>query len=216
MNSNDRMTDFIDYLSWKLPDYLYEVYDQAVDNKVPVIRKSTQSLLKTILYMKKPVSVLEIGTAIGFSSMLISEYVGEETKITTIEMIEKRIEEAKANFIKYKKKDRIELLEGDAGVILEKLSEEEIKFDFIFLDAAQAQYSSYLKNILKLMEKDAILISDNILCNSDIIESRFTVNRRDRTVHKRMREYLYEITHNPYLSSTILPIGDGLCLSVKI
>ncbi|MCR5625549.1 MAG: O-methyltransferase [Lachnospiraceae bacterium] len=215
MNVDERTIDYIDYLSWSLPEYLNKIYEDAMAAKVPVIRKSSQSFLKTMLTIKKPVEILEVGTAIGFSSMFMSEYMPEGAHITTIELIEARIKEARENFKRFEKEDKIKLIEGDAGEVLKKLSGEEERFDFIFLDAAQAQYISYLPYIIKLMKPEAVLITDNVMHDGDIVNLRYYVNRRDRTVHSRMREYLYEITHSNELTTTILPIGDGMSLSVR-
>jgi len=211
---NERTNEYIDYLTWTLPEYLQEVYENAVAAKVPVLRKPAQSFLKVILTEKKPENILEIGTAVGFSAMLISEYVPETAHITTLELIEERIKEAKKNFKANGKESMISLIEGDAGVSLEKLKEENRKFDFILLDAAQAQYIAYLPNLLALMNDGAILVTDNVLHNGDIIRPRFSVNRRDRTVHGRMRDYLIEISTNEHLQTSILPIGDGMSVSV--
>jgi len=169
-----------------------------------------QSLLKFLLKFTKPKSILEVGTAIGFSALLMSEYAPGDCHITTIEKYEKRIPIAKENFRKAGREDRITLLEGDATEILR-----EGTYDVIFMDAAKGQYIHFLPDILRLLAPGGLLISDNVLQDGDIIESRFAVTRRNRTIHARMREYLYELKHHPELETVILPVGDGVTLSTK-
>ena len=162
--------------------------------------------------MKKPVRVLEVGTAIGFSALLMCEYLPENGHITTIEKYEKRIPIARENFKRAGKEDRITLIEGDALEVMRSL---EGPFDFIFMDAAKGQYIHYMPEAIRLLSKDGVLMSDNVLQDGDIIESRFAVERRNRTIHSRMREYLYELKHNDQLQTSIIPLGDGVALSVK-
>ena len=162
--------------------------------------------------MNKPRQILEVGTAIGFSALLMSEYMPENGHITTIENYAKRIPIAHHNFKRAGKEDKITLIQGDA---LEVMKELEGPFDFIFMDAAKGQYIHYLPEALRLLEKGGVLMSDNVLQDGDIIESRFAVERRNRTIHSRMREYLYELKHHEQLQTSILPLGDGVALSIK-
>jgi predicted O-methyltransferase YrrM len=143
----------------------------------------------------------------------MSEYAPADCHITTIEKYEKRIPVARDNFKKAGKEDRITLLEGDAADILKNL---EGQYDIIFMDAAKGQYINFLPDIIRLMPAGGLLISDNVLQDGDIIESRFAVTRRNRTIHARMREYIYELKHNPSLETCILPVGDGVTLSTKL
>lgn len=209
---DERMSAFIDSFDKGNTPFLNEIEKIAVETQVPIIRKSMQSLLKFLLAFSKPERILEVGTAIGFSALLMSEYGPENCHITTIEKYEKRIPIARANFEKAGRADRITLLEGDATDILKEL---EGSFDLIFMDAAKGQYIHFMPDIIRLLAPGGLLVSDNVLQDGDIIESRFAVTRRNRTIHARMREYLYEITHHPELETTILPMGDGVTLSVK-
>lgn len=209
---DDRMSAFIDSLDRGNTPYLDEIETYALETQVPIIRKSMQSLLKFILAYAKPKRILEVGTAIGFSALLMSEYAPEDCHITTIEKYEKRIPIAKENFRRAGKENKIHLLEGDATEILQQL---EGSFDLIFMDAAKGQYIHFLPDILRLLATDGILISDNVLQDGDIIESRFAVTRRNRTIHARMREYLYVLKHHPELETVVLPVGDGVTLSTK-
>lgn len=209
---DERMRTYINSLNTGNAAFLEELEQAALETGVPVIRREMQSFIKTLLAMKKPKRILEVGTAIGFSTLLMCEYGPSDLKITTIENYEKRIPIAKENFKKAGREEQITLLEGDAGEILKTLSE---TYDFIFMDAAKGQYINWLPDVLRLMEKGSVLVSDNVLQEGDIIESRYLVERRNRTIYKRMREYLYELTHNPILVTSVLPVGDGAAVSIR-
>lgn len=209
---DERMSAFIDSLDRGNTPFLDEIEKCAREQQVPVIRKSMQSLLKFLLELSKPKSILEVGTAVGFSALLMSEYAPEDCHITTIEKYEKRIPQAKENFRRAGKESRITLLEGDAADLLKEL---EGPYDLIFMDAAKGQYIHFLPDILRLLAEGGLLVSDNVLQDGDIIESRFAVTRRNRTIHARMRDYLFELKHHPLLETVILPAGDGVTLSVR-
>ncbi|MCI5953466.1 MAG: O-methyltransferase [Lachnospiraceae bacterium] len=209
---DERMAAFIDSLDRGNTPFLDEIEKYAIETQVPIIRKSMQSLLKFLLAFSKPKKILEVGTAIGFSALLMSEYGPEDCHITTIEKYEKRIPVAKENFRRGGAENRITLLEGDATDILKELDD---TYDMIFMDAAKGQYIHFLPDILRLLAPGGLLVSDNVLQDGDIIESRFAVTRRNRTIHARMRDYLYELKHHPDLETVILPVGDGVTLSVK-
>ena len=209
---DERMRTFINSLDPGNPAWLNEVEKRAKAENVPIIRTEMQSFLRLLLAMHRPASILEVGTAVGFSALLMSEYMPENCHITTIEKYEKRIPVAKANFEKYGRQDKITLLEGDAADILRDLKE---PFDFIFMDAAKGQYMHFLPDVMRLLKTGGLLVSDNVLQDGDIIESRYAVTRRDRTIHARMRDYLYELKHHPELETSILPVGDGVTVSVK-
>lgn len=208
-----RMATFIDSMDPGNPPYLDELEKEAIAGDIPIIRKPLQSFFKFLLRYVKPKSILEVGTAIGFSAILMSEYAPKDCKITTIEKYEKRIPVAKENFRKYGKEAQIELLEGDAAEILKGLTG---PYDLIFMDAAKGQYLAFLPDVLRLLAPGGLLLSDNVLQDGDVIESRFALERRKRTTHARMREYLYELKHTPGLETVILPVGDGITLTTKL
>lgn len=208
---DERMTFFINSLDPGLPAYLSELEKEALDTYVPIVRKDMQAYLKYEMLRAKPRKILEVGTAIGFSALLMSEYA-PDADITTIENYDKRISIARENFVRFGKQDKIKLIEGDALKILPTLDG---TYDFIFMDAAKGQYINYLPDILRLLSSGGILVSDNVLQDGDIIESKYAVVRRDRTIHTRMRDYLYELKHNDSLTTVILPVGDGITVSVK-
>ncbi|MBS7341473.1 MAG: O-methyltransferase [Suilimivivens sp.] len=213
MITEERISTFINSFDTGNTPFLNELERFAIETNVPIIRPQMQSFLKLLLAIKQPKQILEVGTAIGFSALLMSEYGPENCRITTIEKYEKRIPLAKENFKRAGKEDQIVLLEGDAVEILKKLDG---PYDFIFMDAAKGQYIHFLPDILDLMPIGGLLISDNVLQDGDVLESRYAVTRRDRTIHSRMREYLYELKHNEQLQTDILPIGDGVTVSVKL
>ena len=209
---DERMSAFIDSLDTGNTPFLNEIEREAKETNVPIIRTQMQSLMKFLLALHKPMSILEVGCAIGFSALLMSEYAPAGCRITTIEKYEKRIPIARENFKRAGREDSITLLEGDATDILKELTG---TYDLIFMDAAKGQYIHFLPDILRLMPEGGLLVSDNVLQDGDIIESRFAVTRRNRTIHSRMRDYLYELKHHPQLETVILPVGDGVTLSVK-
>ena len=206
----ERMRTYINSLDTGNTSFLEELERYALENEVPIIRREMQSFMKVLLAVKRPLQVLEVGTAVGFSTLLMCEYGQPDMHITTIENYEKRIPIAKENFIRAGKEKQITLLEGDAAQILPTLTE---SYDFIFMDAAKGQYIHFMPDILRLLGSEGTLVSDNVLQDGDIIESRFAVTRRNRTIHKRMREYLYELTHDERLVTAVLPIGDGVTVS---
>jgi len=209
---DERIITFINSMDTENSEILEQIEKEARADSVPIIRREMQSFLRTLLMLKKPVHILEVGTAVGFSALLMSEYAPEECRITTIENYEKRIPIARENFRRAGKADRITLIEGDAAEVLTELTGE---YDFIFMDAAKGQYIHFMPEILRLLKPEGILVSDNVLQDGDIIESHFIVTRRNRTIYKRMREYLYELTHSDELVTSVLPIGDGITVSVK-
>ena len=209
---DERMVTFINSMGTAECEVLERIEEEALDAQVPIIRKEMQSFLKVLVMMKKPLRILEVGTAVGFSALLMSEYAPKECRITTIENYDKRIPIARLNFERAGKTDRITLVEGDALEVMKNLKD---TFDFIFMDAAKGQYIYYLPEAIRLLGENGVLVSDNVLQEGDILESRYAVERRNRTIHSRMREYLFEITHNDQLLTSIIPLGDGAAVSIK-
>lgn len=210
---NEHIEEYINSMESGVPTYLAELESHANATGVPIIRRSMQMLLKFLLIKEKPKRILEIGAAIGFSSIFMKEYAPGDCEITTIEKVEMRLVEARKNLAG---REGIHLIEGDAAQVLEELAADskiQASFDWCFLDAAKGQYMTYLPNIVKLVKAGGLLITDNVLLEGSIAESKFTIERRDRTIHMRMREYLYELTHRDDMETVILPVGDGVSLS---
>ena len=208
----ERLITYLNSLYPELTEVLRQIETEALADEVPIIRKETQNLLRVLLKLHMPKQILEVGTAVGFSAILMSEYGPEDCHVTTIEKYEKRFDAARANFKRAGKEERITFLTGDAADVLKTLQG---PFDMIFMDAAKGQYIHFLPEVLRLLAPGGLIVSDNVLRDGEILESRFAVTRRNRTIHARMREYLYTITHNPELDTTILPVGDGVALSVR-
>ena len=209
---DERMVTYVNSLDMGNTPLLNEIEKEAKADLVPVIRREMQSFLKVLLAIHRPLRVLEVGTAVGFSALLFCEYGPENMQVTTIEKYEKRIPIARENFRRAGRENQITLLEGDAADILKELQE---SYDLIFMDAAKGQYIHFLDDVLRLMKPGSVLVSDNVLQGGDIIESHYAVERRNRTIYKRMREYLYELKHNDKLLTSVIPLGDGVTVSVR-
>ena len=210
---DERIVTFINSMETENSKILEAIESEALSTYVPIIRKEMQSFLKVLLTIQKPMRILEVGTAVGFSALLMSEYAPAGCEITTIENYEKRIPIARNNFKRAGKEAQITLLEGDAMEVLPTLDE---PYDSIFMDAAKGQYIHYMPEVMRLLKTGGTLVSDNVMQDGNIIESRFAVERRDRTIHSRMREYLYELKHHEELLTSIIPLGDGVAVSVKL
>ena len=210
---NDRIRDYLHSLESSQGVLLDTIEKEALEAYVPIIKRETASLLRTMVAALKPARILEIGTAVGYSALLMCQAMPRECHITTIEKYGKRIPVARRNFKKAGEEGRITLLEGDADVLLKEL--EGRSFDLVFMDAAKGQYLHWLPLLLKVMPVGAVLISDNVQ-DGDIVESRFAVQRRNRTIHSRMREYLHTLKHMEELETAVIPIGDGVTISTRI
>ncbi len=191
---------------------LRELEHRALEADIPIIRPATQGLIKFMLQLMQPHRILEVGSAVGFSALLMDYYAPEGCEIVTVERDALRAQEARNNIAAFGAGDRITLLEGDAAEILPAMEE---PFDLIFMDAAKGQYIYFLPEVKRLLAEGGVLISDNILKGGEILSSKFAVARRDRTIHKRMREYLKAIAQDPDLKTVFLEAGDGTSLTVK-
>lgn len=212
MMERERISSYIASLDPGHGEFLDAIARKARAEQVPILRPETAAFLRTLTAAVRPSSILEVGTAVGYSALVMALEMPEDCRITTIEKYEKRIPEARKNFQRAGFKERITLLEGDAGEILARLRG---PYDLIFMDAAKGQYLHWLPHVLRLLSPGGLLVSDNVLQEETILESRFAVERRDRTIHSRMREYLFELTHHPKLRTSLVPIGDGVTISVK-
>lgn len=210
---DERTVSYIHSLEREDSPVCMEIAREARAAGIPVVRKETASLLKTLVALKRPKQILEVGTAVGYSALLMCQMMPSDCTITTIEKYEKRIPEARRNFARAGESDRIRLIEGDAAEVLSGLDG---PYDFIFMDAAKGQYVHFLPQALKLLPPGGLLVSDNVLQDGDVIESRYAVTRRNRTIHTRMREYLYRLKHMEELETAIVPIGDGVTISTRV
>lgn len=210
---HERLVTYLHSLEKTDSPLVREIAREAVASCVPIVRRETASLLQTLIAMKRPRQILEVGTAVGYSALLMAQSMPADCRIITIEKYEKRIPVARENFRRAGEEGRITLLEGDAAQVLKELTG---PFDFVFMDAAKGQYLHFLEEVLRLLPSGGVLVSDNVLQDGEILESRFAVERRSRTIHSRMREYLYILKHHPQLATSVIPIGDGVTLSVRI
>ena len=216
MIENERIHMYIHSLEQDLSPTLHTIEQEALEDAVPIIKKPTQTLIQFLVRLHKPLRILEVGCAVGFSAILMSEEMPEGGHITTIEKVPQRIEKAHENFKFSKTTEKITLLEGDATKILKQLVEKNEQYDMIFMDAAKGQYLHFFDDIMLLLKKDGLLVSDNVLQDGDIVKSRYAIIKRNRTIHSRMREYLYLLTHHENLKTVVLPLGDGVTLSTKL
>ncbi len=213
MDTEERVVSFIRSLNREEDALIRQLEQEARTEDVPIVRTETRELLKVLTLLHKPKRLLEVGTAIGYSAIYMSRYLPEDGIIVTIEKYEPRIAKAKKNFALAGVENRITLLEGDAADILKGLQE---PFDMIFMDAAKGQYIHFLPEVLRLLVPGGMLVSDNVLQDGDVLESHYAVPRRNRTIHSRMREYLYTLKHHEELETAILPVGDGVALSIRL
>lgn len=210
----NRITEYLHSLETSRGELLDTIEKKAIEDGVPIIRSETAALLRSLTAALRPENILEIGTAVGYSALQMCQVMPANCHITTIEKYEKRIPEAKENFRKAGEESRITFLEGDADMWLKELKGKQ--FDLVFMDAAKGQYLNWLPLLLDLMPVGAVLISDNVLQDGDVVQSRFAVQRRNRTIHSRMREYLYELKHMEEFETAVIPIGDGVTISTRI
>lgn len=207
--------DILHYLRTEqkqLKGSLGELEELAHENGVPVIPHETVVFLQFLLKQKQPKNVLEIGTAIGFSASLMAESLGKDAKITTIDRFPVMIEKAKANFAKLGLEDQVTLLEGDAADLLSTL---EGPYDFIFMDSAKSKYITFLPECLRLLSDDGVLMVDDIFQAGTVLQPIEEIPRKNRSIHRHLNEFLEEVTKSPELTSTLLPLGDGVALISK-
>ena len=191
---DNRITEYLHSLETSRGELLDTIEKKAIEDGVPIIRSETAALLRSLTAALRPENILEIGTAVGYSALQMCQ--------------------AKENFRKAGEESRITFLEGDADMWLKELKGKQ--FDLVFMDAAKGQYLNWLPLLLDLMPVGAVLISDNVLQDGDVVQSRFAVQRRNRTIHSRMREYLYELKHMEEFETAVIPIGDGVTISTRI
>jgi predicted O-methyltransferase YrrM len=180
---------------------------------LPIIPKEVVKLLEFQLSVLRPKKILEIGMCVGFSAILMSQYLAEGGSIKTIDRYPIMIERAKENFAKFGVEDKVEMLIGHATEVVKDLDE---KFDFIFMDFAKGQYIQILPDVLRLLNTGGVIMVDDILQDGTVALDRLAVPRRQRTIHTRLNDFLYEISHNDKLRTSILTIGDGVALIQKI
>lgn len=209
-----------EYLSklYKAPtEELNELRLLCEERHIPIIMRDAEELILNYIRLKKPANILEIGTAVGYSSICFAT-VWQNCKVTTLELRETSFNEAKENFEKFKLEDRIEVILGDARVSLKTLQKEVNQgirpfYDMIFIDAAKGHYQEFWDESVKILKEEGIIISDNILYKAITASEKFLSSRRNGTIMRRMRSYLDNITNIENVKTCVLPVGDGLAIS---
>lgn len=209
--THDYMEEYIRDLIPEFDDKYKELENFARINKVPIAQKETAKFLEFMVNMKKPLKILELGTAIGYSAILMYYSSGTNPSITTIERDENMIKCARKNFEKYNLQDKITVIDGECLDILEKLEE---SYDLIFMDAGKGHYNHFLPHCLRLLKNDGIIIADNVLFRG-MVASNDLVKRRKITIVKRMREYLELVSKNKELITSVIPMGDGIAVTKR-
>ena len=189
---------------------LQKIKEKALEEHIPIIMDDTLEVVDKILKELKPKKILEIGTAVGYSAMCFSEYLEEGGRIDTIERDEERVKQARENIVKVEVEENINILEGDAVEILPTLNE---KYDMVFIDAAKGKYPFFLKEALRMLNENGIILADNILYKGYVMSDYN--KHKQRTAVRNLREYIAEVTGNPNLETEILEVGDGLAITKR-
>lgn len=208
-----RFSVFSESLRKPLSKELSDFYEDAKRRTIPVIEEETMDILAFLLSVKEPSRVLEIGSAIGFSASFILNFLKPAASLTSMEYNDAMADEAEENWRRLGISERIIFKRGDAVVLLK---EENEPYDFIFLDSAKGQYPTLLPDLKRLLKKGGILFSDNVLMEGRVTESRFFIERRDRTSYERIRSFLREVSKDPDFQTDLLPLGDGILLAHKL
>ncbi len=189
-------------------DFL-EIKKMALENEIPIMKLETKEFLKSLLLLKQPKSILEIGSAVGYSSLIFSKY--SDSQITTIEKSKEMYDIALENFKKYDK--NIKIINMDAIKALDNINQ---GFDFVFIDANKAHYKYYFDICTeKLLNEDGIIVCDNVLFRGQISNDSL-YDRRQATIIKRLRKFLTCITNLEAYHTSIIPIGDGISITSKL
>lgn len=212
---DDRLNKYIDELQPKVNGELGELQAKSYEEGVPIIPNDVVRFISVVLNIKKPKNILEIGCAVGFSSSFMSGFIEDGGSVTTIERYPVMIEKAKANIKNLKLEDKVKIIQGDANQVLKDLVKENKEYDVIFMDAGKGQYINILPDVYKLLKINGILIADDLLQDGTVAYEKHEIEKRQRTIHTRLNSFLYEITHNKGLDTTILTIGDGVAVCYK-
>lgn len=196
----------------KRREFLTELHDDALKRGFPVTRVQVEAFLRWQIGILKPKRILEIGTCIGYSAITMLDAADDDCVLTTVECDDDLLAEARKNFEKCGLSDRITSFLGDSGEILPLMSGE---FDFIFMDAAKAQYLSLMSDCRRMLSPNGVIICDDVLFYGMISGDKSLLNRRKITIVKRMRVFLDTMMKDPTLETLLLPIGDGICMSRK-
>ncbi|MHC5375489.1 O-methyltransferase [Enterococcus sp. LJL120] len=206
------LLDFMRNQQKQLPGELGKIEAEAHEEEIPVIPHETVVFLQFLLGQLKPKEILEIGTAIGFSSSLMAESLQDGGHVTTIDRFDVMIRRAKKTYERLGNAAKINLLEGQAADILPTLSG---PYDFIFMDSAKSKYIEFLPDCLRLLKKGGVLMVDDVFQAGTILQPIEEIPRGQRAIHRKLNQFLKVIMQHPDLTSTLLPLGDGVVLITK-
>ncbi|MEA4825853.1 O-methyltransferase [Clostridium sp. JNZ J1-5] len=209
--AQDYIVDYIRNLICDEVGILKDLEDFADREHVPIVQKEVANYLKCMVTIQKPKKILELGTAIGYSAILMELASKGQCHITTIERDKNMIDIAKQNIIKSGFEDKITVVEGDCLEVLPTISGE---YDLIFMDAGKGHYNDFLPYCLKLLKKQGIIIADNVLFRG-MVASNELVQRRKITIVKRMRSYLEMVSNDKNLITSVIPMGDGIAITTR-
>lgn len=215
----DHTKDYLEFIQKEEEEFILDMKRYAKEQYVPIIKDEMKAFIEVLVQIHRPTRVLEIGTAMGYSAFIMSRAISSYTadyEIVSVERDPDMVKLAKKNLFASGHDQHVRIIEGDAHQVLQDLQSQGECFDWIFMDAAKGQYMTFLPFCLSMLKVNGLLISDNVLQDRDIVRSRYSVSRRQRTIHQRMREYLWELNHNPSLRTSILSIADGSTLSIKL
>ncbi|EDS77254.1 O-methyltransferase [Clostridium massiliodielmoense] len=209
--THDYITEYIRSLIKEDNDVLKELQEFAIKEKVPIVQEEVANFLKFMIISNRPKKILELGTAIGYSSILMNIAANGQCEITTIERDEKMIDIAKNNIKKYGFDNKINILQGDCLEILPSIEDE---FDLIFMDAGKGHYNHFLPHCMRMLKKDGMIIADNVLFRG-MVATNELVKRRKITIVKRMRSYLEMVSSDKNLITSVIPMGDGIAITTR-
>ncbi|MCQ2978712.1 MAG: O-methyltransferase [Clostridia bacterium] len=210
----DFIEKYLNSFTPKMSEELTALQQEAIKDNIPIIKPEVINFMKTMLTLKRPVNILEVGTAYAFSAILMCETL-PECNITTIERDGYMLLHAHENIKKFNLEDRINVLEGDGVEMLKSLDENEKKYDFIFIDASKSHYNEFMKECKRLIQDKGVIVCDNVLYKGLVAKDRFEVIRRNRTIHKRMNDFVNDAYSDEAYDTCLIPAGDGILISSK-
>lgn len=208
--TNDKITDYIQSFYKPLNQELKELREEAEERYIPIILEEMETFLISLLHIIKPKSILEVGTAIGYSSAVMAKVL-DDVRIDTIESFEKSYWEAKANIEKFNLNDRVNVILGDATKDISKIDKD--TYDFIFVDASKSRYMDFWDEAIKKSKKGTVIVCDNVLMKASIVDSKYDPTGRFKTSIKKMKEFLHHISTTEEVETSILAVGDGVSIS---
>lgn len=207
----DYMEQYIRSLIENNSEELKQLEDYAIKNSVPIVHKEVRKFLEVMINIKKPKTILELGTAIGYSSILMCKASGNISRIDTIERDLNMVKISKDNIKLYGYDSNINVINGECLEVLKKLQG---KYDMIFIDAGKAHYNHFLPECLRLLDDNGIIIADNVLFRG-MVASKELVIRRKITIVKRMKNFLEQVSKSKQLMASVIPMGDGIAVITR-